>query len=512
MLLGCVKICIAGTLFLVGLAHATGSCTTVLTAAKSAYDSQINFMRRGLLAETTKSLYAEFIANLVVKAWETGPIGTSFGDVCIPDVYLSQLQDSEGRLLSALSISTEILNKNLKVPLMTEEQLDATNYADDLPEEFWSSTSAYIMGHIPLVVNVSRFRFPDEGDVRVDPYQSDACYQFQQKYNTTGYSQINADSWTANSISLVLKLIERGADATKALQLLKHTSAFIYVGMRCTGMQKSSLMIPTIFLREYARQSGALSQNLVGVKNNDVDPMKLLLSQHSMIDLVTTFASDGRLPETVICSNGHLKNISYDWTSVADAEKTFEDAKEDLPDKTMHYRTVESAINAVIAAVLAKTNDLTFTISRVSKNSMNWPLRPVSGATAPLSQTDTVPQQRHALFSKRELSLRRDKLNFKWGRDLEVAVRQTCGSGWEFFSISGVTHYTEQCCATICIDAAVGLPPTDASLFTTECCGGCSEYSCLTSEQAAAEGAAAVVGIELPPYGNSENESIPIMV
>lgn len=493
-----------------GLVQANVACTTVLTASKSAFDSQITFMRRGLLAETAKSLFAEFIANLAVKAWETGPVGTPFGDVCIPDEYLSQLQDEQGRLLSSTSITDSIAASGAKVPLMTEAQLATTNFAGHLSTDFWTSTSAYIMGHIPLVINISRLEFPSESEVRIEPYQSEACFQFQQKFDKTEFVEINAQNWTANVLSLVLKLIDVGAESNKAMQLLKHSAAYTYVGMRCSGNQKSDLMIPTVFVRDYARQSGALSQNLGTSTRRDLAPLNLLLTQSEMIGLITTFSSDGRLPATVVSANGDVRNITYDWESVADAEKTFEMAKKDLPDTSFYYQTVQSAINAAISAIIARDSDLTFTISRSAQNTTEWPFWPISRRKTPFQD---LVQTKHYVpaFSRNLLPLRSQEKR-ESERNLKVSVRQTCGAEWEFFEIEGATPFTKQCCASICVDVAEGLPPAVAIQFTEECCGGCSEYECLTSAEAAAEGAAEVLEIELPPYGSSEGESIPIMI
>lgn len=510
MIVQYLKHFVIGFIIFTGLVQASVACTTVLTASKSAFDSQITFMRRGLRAETAKSFYAEFIANLAVKAWETGPVGTPFGDVCIPDEYLSQLQDGQGRLLSSMTIIDSIAASGAKVPIMTEAQLATTEYDDKLLTDFWTSTSAYIMGPIPSVVDMSRLEFPTESEVRIEPYQSEACFQFQQKYDRTGFVEINAQNWTANVLSLVLKLIDVGAESNKAMQLLRHSAAYTFVGMRCLGNQKSDLMIPTIFVRDYARQSGALSQTLGTSARKELAPLNLLLTQPEMIGLITTFSSDGRLPRTIVSANGDVRNITYDWTNVEDAKATFEMAKKDLPETSFYYQTVQSAINAAISAIIARDSDLTFTISRSAQNTTEWPFWPISRRKTPFQHL--VETKHYVPVSSRNLLPVRSQEKSEPERDLKVSVRQTCGAEWEFYEIEGATPFTQQCCASICVDAAGGLPPAVAIEFTEECCGGCSEYECLTSAEAAAEGAAEILEIVLPPYGPSEGEGIPVMI
>lgn len=482
------------------------ACTTVLTAAKSAYDTQIRFMRRGLPLETAKSLYAEFIANLATKAWETGPMGSPFGDVCLPDEYLDQLQNENGTLLRSVSIDAEIAGTGAQVPLMTDNQLDSLAYPTNTADSYWAQTSAYLMEDIPLALNISRLHFPSESTVRVDPYQDDACYQFEQRYNITGLSTVKADVWTATVFSLVLTLIDMGANATKAVQLLKHAAAYSYVGMRCKGLQKSELDVPTYFLKAYARQSAWLSKNKSVVVSKDASAMSLMLSEPELIQLLSSYSSGGSLPRTIITANGHLQNMTYNWTSSADATETSRKAAQGYPNADRYFETVESSVNAAISASIATKNDLAFSISR--KLQRKRPFRAIS------EMNDRVLRAVSGLksnprASRKILGLKEEEVEVF---ELIPSIRQTCGSGWVFFSRPGVPNWTEQCCASICIIAAQGLSQTDAALFTEECCNACNEYSCTGGEQAAAEGAADIVGIELPPYGGNGNESVPVMI
>lgn len=486
----------------------TLSCTTVLTAAKAAFDTQIDFMRRGLMAETAVSLYAEFIANLAAKSWGTGPVGSPFGDVCIPDPYLAQLQDENGTLLAAAAIDNEIADTGAIVSLMSKAQLANLTYPTDTADSHWLLTSEYLMEDIPLVVNISRLVFPDEGIIRVDRYKADACIQFEQRYSTTGLSTISADNWTANVLSLVLNLIDMGANTTKALQLLKHATAYTSMGMRCYGVQKSELQVPMVFLTHYARQSAWLAQNSVAVLDKDATATRLLFGKREMIHMLTSFSSSGRLPKTIITANGHLQNLTFDWVSFVDADATFKIASDALPEKEVYYKRVESSINAAISATIAKENDLAFSISR--RLTMQKPFWPVSGMGSSLGQVkDYLRSVSRA--TRRLLGIPAHEARDSFV-DLPVSIRQTCSTGWEFFSRPGVPNWTEQCCASICTSIAESLPPSIANLFTEACCDACNEYDCTGGAQAAAEGAADIVGIELLEEGGYVNQSIPIMI
>lgn len=487
-----------------------GSCTTVLTAAKAAYDSQVDLMRRGLTAETSTALFAEFIANLAAKAWETGPMGAAFGDICIPQLYLDQLQNENGTLLASAAIESDVEDSSAKVPLMTKEELAglALSFPPSQIDSEWTLTSAYLMEDIPLVINVSRLILPNEGAIRVDPYKEDACFQFEQRYSTTGLSTLTADVWTSHVLSLVLNLIDMGANATKAMQLLKHSTAYTNMGIRCYGTEGSQLPIPMVFLTQYARQSAWLSQNNSVVLRKDLTATNLQYANREIVGLMSSFSSGGRLPETVIAANGQLKNMNFNWTSSTDADKTFRETKECLPEREDYYKTVESSINAAISAVIANENDLAFSISRTVKEQK--PFWPISNLGNRLGEaTESI---KSALKATRALLSTPDEESPAYRVVLPTTVRQSCGAGWDFFDRPGVTEWTEQCCATICISAVASLGPPIAAMFTESCCDACNEYVCAGGEQAAVEGAATTVGVELPPYGQIGNESIPVMI
>lgn len=483
----------------------SGTCTTVLTAAKAAYDSQIDYMRRGLSAETAVSLYAEFIANLVAKAWDTGPMGAAFGDVCISDTFIDQLQDANGSILASSAIDDKIVQENAEVALMTKEDLEGLSYAAGAADSEWALTSSYLMEGIPLMINVSRLVFPSEGAIRVDPYQSDACYQFEERYSTTGLSTLSADNWTANVLSLVLNLIDMGANATKSLQLLKHTVAYTTVGTRCYGVQGSELQVPMVFLTAYARQSAWLAlNNNEPIQRKDLTASSLLYAKPEMVRLLSSFSSGGRFPETVVTANGNLRDLNFGWTSSTDADETSNVLKEILPEPEDQARRVESAVNSAISAFIANKNDLSFSISRTVK--VSKPFWPISGLGIRWGEaTESIKSA-----TRRLLGIPDEEATIV-SLDLPTTVRQQCGANWLFF-LRPYTFWTEQCCGPICITAVEGFPPLIAALFTEACCDPCNEYNaCTGGEVAAAEGAAEIVGIELPP-GYGDNESIPLMI
>jgi len=445
----------------------TPTCTKVIDIARSTYFTQIEYMRRGLDRLAAYTMYVKFIEQLSTLASAQAQTEFSFGNYCLPNKELEELADiATNTLHTTLKLEEYIKVTNASVPILTRESWPALPEDRTVAMTEWILTELYLMESMEKFVNATRIHFPNEMDVVYDPYTDDACTSYNSSFTNLNITTRTAENMTISMLSMVSVLINMGANATKALQLMQHNTALCYVGTRCLKKNEHELQIPLTYMQVYGRQAARLSQNNSLVAKPGIDPNFISLHGERLTHLLSGYQSGGQLPPYFISSYGTLIGVQSDWKAVSDELQTMQLAE----------------------ASLSKPLILTDGASTSGESSLDLFVR----------------------WAKKHLMGSSD-----YKRQAKHTVRNSgpCNGTWEYIdSVPYNVSVLEQCCAELCKSGADVLQEPAATDFRTGCCFRCNQIHCPLDETGDDLVDLITFNITFPPYGNAPNGSTPVMI
>lgn len=511
-------------------------CTLVVDAARTAYYGQLDMVRRGLKRETALGFYCEFITNLVAKVMviqATQPAPLQFGSVCLPNVVLEKMQDSSSGVLRRSIVLEELIKRSTsKIPFLSKAQLDATPHNKSIGNDEWALVEEYINGPIPDMVDVSKLYFPEEKLLRVDPWKTEACLQYEIWSNGSSSSTMLADEYSAIVLSLVMKLSAANANMTGALNLLRHSTAYINVGARCLDLEESELPISTAFLAKYGQQAAYLYENReknMAVAQLNYTVWDLLHTNTELPKYLSSFHSGGKLPNEVVATDGHLEPLTSNWDMLAGLQGAIEKSKIIIEDPKRYLISCEEQSRTALAAIQANTFDTTFSFfgtgsgsyelsnmtrtkyfgiggaRRMSRSSLDAVARSV------LKKVHTLAK---SVFSSFAITGKWPEMMQEGDTSLETSVHTTCSipcdSSNGYVCIEHIVpennNNLEKCCIDVCQTGADGLSGTALLTFQEGCCAACNEYDCNPSEDDIE-----AYNIIIPPYSEDDEYTTVIL-
>lgn len=487
--------------------HAT-ECNKIIDLAKAAYFEQIDFMRRGMREDTALTEYAEFITILISKAWITNPfLSTPLGDICLQPSLIDGLTNSDGAISSASELVHDIYLGETEIAFLSQSDLDLNLIPEEknelnliIEQNEWNHTAEYLMEPIPTYINVSKIIFPKGSTIRIDPHQTDACVQYY-KFNAVDIPTMAADELTANVVALALMLIDQNVDAEKAKRLIVHNQAYINVASRCMKEDTSTLQVPLYFLQVYARESARLSKNSTTTYNRKATQSYIMNEGEDLVRVLLSRSSDGELPTKFISTTGHVTNMTYNWDTADDVDNTIMMAHVAAPSPEKFFKYFESVANVAILATKSIYTTFDLGLERDLKKGAYEDVEDRKSFEARSLNLSRFVREKVISDARNSLGPRR--IVTKERLEIPSVVRVTCGSGWYFVDRSYNDSEYEQCCASVCHAGSQGLSGAIGVDFEEYCCEACNQASCPDGDDTAAETAADVVGIDLPPSGSN---------
>lgn len=423
-----------------------------------------------------------FVNALLVHAEKTGTRSFPISETCISESFIYTLQFANGSLHTNAELEKEIIDSDVNVPLLSHEQFPGDT-SEGIGEEEWNRTAAYLMETRDARINMSLVTLPSELTIRCDPYTETTCEELSKFPNPSNLN-ISAETLTTQMTSLVSHLVARGANATKATQLLLHNTAYVYLSTRCHKDKTAELGVPLSFAAEYGRLVASLTNG-----NTLKDAAKQGLSYKQVqkclpkqIDVLSGYASAGSVPEKIVAVSGKLEEfvLKLERSEVEDGSLT---ASRQVMCKQWERTRVHGACMSMMRAVELMRQSVPF--RRQDHED------PISTEMAACVAALKEPSE-GSKITVRAVS-RMDNL---------------CEPGYNY--VPGMTDGDEDvisnCCADICVHGVEGLQFMAGREFMRSCCRTCNQVSCEREGELDAREQERIkqFTLDVPPYGTAK--------